>query len=134
MAVRPPLAWQPLLGLAGVQLLLCAWANGPAAYGLMTDELYYLDCADRLDWRYVDHPPLSIALLWLSRSLLGDSVMAVRALAMLATGGLLVLAGVLARELGGGPRAITRRRGSVAPIAAPGPASAAIVRREFVRP
>jgi len=44
------------------------------------DELYYLDCSKHLAWGYVDHPPLSIAILALVRSLLGESLFAVRLL------------------------------------------------------
>ena len=29
--------------------------------GIFRDELYYIACANRLAWGYVDHPPLSIA-------------------------------------------------------------------------
>jgi 4-amino-4-deoxy-L-arabinose transferase-like glycosyltransferase len=71
-------------------------------YPIFRDELYYLACADHLDWGYVDHPPLSVALLWLVRATLGDSVLALRLLPAV-TGGLLVLLGArIARELGGG--------------------------------
>jgi hypothetical protein len=34
-----------------------------AAVGDLRDELYYVACANRLAWGYVDHPPLSIGLL-----------------------------------------------------------------------
>ena len=32
-------------------------------YGIFVDEMYYVACARRLAWGYVDHPPLSIGLL-----------------------------------------------------------------------
>ena len=32
-------------------------------YGIFRDELYYLACSEHLSWGYVDHPPLSIAVL-----------------------------------------------------------------------
>src|SRR5258706_12150879 len=60
-------------------------------YGYFRDELYYIACSDHLDWGYVDHPPLSIAVLALTRRLLGDSLLAIRLPAALAgapTGGL----------------------------------------------
>lgn len=72
------------------------------AYGYFRDELYYLICSDRLDWGYVDHPPFSIAVLALSRSLLGDSVAALRVVPALAGAVTVYLAGQTARELGGG--------------------------------
>ncbi|HEX9740205.1 MAG TPA: hypothetical protein VGA29_05460, partial [Ignavibacteriaceae bacterium] len=46
------------------------------SYGIFRDELYYLACANRLDFGYVDQPPLSIWLLALWKFILGDSVFA----------------------------------------------------------
>jgi hypothetical protein len=71
-------------------------------YGYFRDELYYLACADRLAWGYVDHPPLSIAVLATTRALLGDSLLAIRLPVVLAEAAAVVLTGWLARELGGG--------------------------------
>lgn len=66
------------------------------------DELYYLACAKRLAWGYVDHPPLSIVILAGTRALLGDSLVAIRLPVILATGVAVVLVGVLTRAMGGG--------------------------------
>ena len=71
-------------------------------YGYFRDELYYLACADHLAWGYVDHPPLSIAILWLQRALFGDSLFALRALPALAGCLTILLTARLARDLGGG--------------------------------
>jgi len=97
-----PIAWAVLLGLAAAKLALHALSNGPLAWGYMTDELYFLDSVDRLQWGYVDHPPLSIALLRLWRDLAGSSLFAIRVPAALGGAAGLVLTGLLARELGGG--------------------------------
>jgi hypothetical protein len=86
--------------LAGAKLALHL-ATLPG-YGYFRDELYYLACARRLAWGYVDHPPLSIALLRVQTALLGDSVAAVHVLPALAGAACVLLAGLLARELGGG--------------------------------
>ena len=102
MPERPPVAWFLLLSLAASKLLVHGLSNGPLAYGLMTDELYYLDCAKRLAWGYVDHPPLSIALLRLSILLFGTSELAIRTFAVVGTTAALVLSGLMAREMGGG--------------------------------
>jgi Dolichyl-phosphate-mannose-protein mannosyltransferase len=83
-------------GVALLQLL----ANG--RYGLFRDEFYYLACTDHLDWGYVDHPPLSIAVLWLVRRLLGDSLPAIRLVPALLGAVLVLLGARLAAELGGG--------------------------------
>jgi hypothetical protein len=71
-------------------------------YGYFRDELYYIACSDHLDWGYVDQPPLSIAILALARWLLGDSLYAIRFPAALAGTATVVLAGLMARKLGGG--------------------------------
>jgi hypothetical protein len=70
-------------------------------YGYFIDELYYLACARRLAWGYVDHPPLSIFLLRGETAVLGTSVWAIRLLPALAGAALALLTGSLARRLGG---------------------------------
>jgi 4-amino-4-deoxy-L-arabinose transferase-like glycosyltransferase len=85
---------------AAVHFVLHLVTNG--RYGVFRDEFYYLACADHLDWGYVDHPPLSIVLLWAQRALLGESVWAIRLLPALAGVAVILLAARLARELGGG--------------------------------
>lgn len=70
-------------------------------YGIFRDEFYYLACAERLDWGYVDHPPLSIALLAAWTAMFGDTMAALRVPAMLAGAATVVLAGLLARDMGG---------------------------------
>jgi 4-amino-4-deoxy-L-arabinose transferase-like glycosyltransferase len=97
-----PIYWPLLLGLALATLGLHVLSSGPLAYGYMSDELYYLDSTARLAWGYVDHPPLSIAILKLVRAVLGDSLPALRLLPALAAAATVVLVGLLARELGGG--------------------------------
>ena len=83
-----------------VKLVLhLATSNG---YGYFRDELYYLACAARLDWGYVDHPPLSVALLALNRVLLGDSLPALRFLPAVAGAAVVFVTGLIARDLGGG--------------------------------
>ncbi len=71
-------------------------------YGYFRDELYYLACANRLALGYVDHPPLSVALLWLVRHLAGDSVTAIRLLPALAHATTVLVTGRIAVRLGGG--------------------------------
>jgi hypothetical protein len=71
-------------------------------YGYFRDELYYLACSDHLAWGYVDHPPLSIAILAVVRRLLGDSLHAIRLPAALVGSLLVLLSAAMARRLGGG--------------------------------
>src|SRR5882724_5086090 len=84
---------------SAVALLIHLLTNG--RYGYFRDELYYLACARHLDFGYVDQPPLSILLLRLSQLLLGDSLFAIRLLPALAGTAIVVLTGIIAREMGG---------------------------------
>lgn len=70
-------------------------------YGYFVDELYYLACSHHLDWGYVDQAPLIALITWLERTTLGDSLHALRFLPALAAGLRVLLAGSIARELGG---------------------------------
>lgn len=95
----PPLSSLVWLVVAGKLALHLACAGG---YGYFRDELYYLACARHLAWGYVDHPPLSVALLALVRSTLGESRLALRLVPALAGAALVYGAAHLARRMGGG--------------------------------
>ncbi|HTO91502.1 MAG TPA: glycosyltransferase family 39 protein [Candidatus Sulfotelmatobacter sp.] len=97
---RGPSATLLLALLALAKLAL----HAPAVtqYGYFRDELYYLACAHHLAWGYVDQPPLSIGVLALSTKLLGTSLVALRVVPALAGALTVVIAGLIARELGGG--------------------------------
>src|SRR5262245_22026072 len=95
-------AWAPLVLLGCLKFLL-HHALGDQ-YGYFRDELYFLDCARHLDWGYVDHAPM-IALWAKIALLLGGTLPSLRVLPGLAGPGLVVLAGLLAWRLGGGPHA-----------------------------
>ncbi|MFP3939341.1 MAG: ArnT family glycosyltransferase [Thermoanaerobaculia bacterium] len=81
--------------------------NAFGGYEIFRDELYYLACADHLAFGYVDQPPLSIWLLAGVRSVLGDSLFAIRLLPALAGAALVFVTGLITRELGGGRFAVT---------------------------
>jgi len=91
-----------LLLLGAARLLLHLGTNLYGAYGLFRDEYYYLACSQHLAWGYVDQPPLSIALVWLSRHLFGDSLFALRLLPSLCGALTVIWVGILTKELGGG--------------------------------
>jgi 4-amino-4-deoxy-L-arabinose transferase-like glycosyltransferase len=95
-----PIAWGLLLVPAVAQLLLHILTNG--RFGIFRDEYYYLACAARPAWGYVDQPPLSIWLLSAWKAVFGDSVHSIRVLPALCGSGLIVLAGAAAAQLGGG--------------------------------
>jgi hypothetical protein len=85
--------------LAAVAVALEMATNG--RYGYFRDELYYMATGDHLAWGYVDFAPLAALLMHISRALFGDSLHAIRLLPALAQGILIVLTGLIARELGG---------------------------------
>lgn len=70
-------------------------------YGIFRDELYYLACAEHLDWGYVHQPPLIALIAWTSRHAFGDSLLGLRLLPALAGAGLVWLTGKITREIGG---------------------------------
>ncbi len=106
-----------LLFIAFLKLTFHLAVNALSSYGYFRDEFYYLACSDRLDWGFVDHPPLSIAILTVSRAVLGDSLIALRFLPAIAGAVTVYLAGLMARELGGGNFA--RILAAIAVFAAP---------------
>ena len=95
-----PLAWGIVLIPAVVQFLLHVATNGN--YGIFRDEYYYLACADRLAWGYVDQPPLSIWILAAWKAVFGESIHSIRLLPALSGSALIVLTGAVAARLGGG--------------------------------
>jgi hypothetical protein len=71
-------------------------------YGYFRDELYYIAVSERLDLGCVDFPPFVALVVAFARATLGDSLLALRLLPALAGAASVVLAGLMARELGGG--------------------------------
>jgi hypothetical protein len=70
-------------------------------YGIFRDELYYLACAEHLDWGYVDQPPLIAVITWVARHVFGESLLGLRLLPAIAGGALVILTAKIAQELGG---------------------------------
>ena len=87
-------------GLALLTLLLHLATN--SHYGYHGDELYFIACGEHLDWGYVDHAPLIAVWAKLSRTLLGDSLFAIRLAPALAGALTVWLTGAMARRMGGG--------------------------------
>src|SRR5580693_225725 len=76
-----------LLPLAAGGLILClaafkflAGLYSAPHYSYFRDELYYLACSRHLNWGYVDQPPLIALIAWIVRSVIGDSLPAIRML------------------------------------------------------
>jgi hypothetical protein len=72
------------------------------SYGFFIDEVYFLSCARRPAFGYIDQPPLSLALLTAVQWLFGDNVYAVRFLPALSMAGTVFLTGLITKRIGGG--------------------------------
>ncbi len=93
----------PIVALALAAVAVHLVTNlGLGGYGYFRDELYYIACSHHLAFGYVDHPSLSIILLWIELHLFGDSMFALRLFPALAHGAQVIVAAMLAREMGGG--------------------------------
>jgi len=68
-------------------------------YGFHQDEMVVLDNANNLDWGFVEYPPLTPFLARIEITLFGLSLVSARTLAALAHSIVLVLTGLMAREL-----------------------------------
>ncbi|MGH3106334.1 MAG: glycosyltransferase family 39 protein, partial [Rubrobacteraceae bacterium] len=71
-------------------------------YGYFRDELYYVAAGEHLGLGYVDFPPFVAVVAAATRALFGDSLPALHVFPALAGAVVVVLAGLIARELGGG--------------------------------
>jgi hypothetical protein len=89
-----------LASLALVKLLVHVLTA--RSYGYFRDELYYMAASERLAFGYVDFPPFVALVTAFARATMGDSLLALRLLPALAGTTVVVLAGLMARELGGG--------------------------------
>jgi 4-amino-4-deoxy-L-arabinose transferase-like glycosyltransferase len=91
-----------LVLLAIVRVVLHTATNGQ--YGFHRDELQTLDDARHLDWGFVVYPPVVPLLARLELVLFGTSLVGFRLLAAVAVSAAMVIAGLIAKELGGGRR------------------------------
>ena len=88
-------------------------------YEYFLDELYYLACAKRLAFGYIDHPPLAPLILRFQTAIFGDSVLSLRLLPALAASATVLVTGWMTHRLGGGrlAQAIAALSFIVAPVA-----------------
>jgi hypothetical protein len=111
---------KPAWGLIGGAALLQAGLHAASIgrYGIFRDELYYLSCASRPAFGYVDQPAFSILFLAAWRAVFGDSPAALMVPPALCGAAVVVLTGLLARRFGGGPAAqgLGATTAAVAPI------------------
>jgi hypothetical protein len=93
----------PAVGIvAAVKLLVHLVTTGRWGYEYFVDELYFDACARHLAWGYIDMPPFHPAVTSAVRAVLGDSLFAIRLFPAIAGAALVLLSGLLARDLGGG--------------------------------
>ncbi|MGA9775084.1 MAG: glycosyltransferase family 39 protein [Candidatus Dormiibacterota bacterium] len=86
-----------LLGLCGLATHLLVADN----FGYFRDELYYIAAGRHLSLGYVDFPILIALFAWLLDRVAGDSLVAIHVVPALANCALIVVTGLIARELGG---------------------------------
>lgn len=89
-----------LLGIAGSVVLLHVLTNG--RYGFHRDELQTLSDALHMDWGFVAYPPLTPFVERISMVLFGRWLIGLRLFSVLAQAIVIIVTGLMARELGGG--------------------------------
>jgi hypothetical protein len=99
---RPAFAASLVLLQAALKLALHVAVNLRTPYGLHRDELLYLGMGRHLRLWGMDFPPAIAIVAEVSRTLLGDSLTAIRFFPAVFGSAVLVLAALIARELGGG--------------------------------
>ncbi|MET9225530.1 glycosyltransferase family 39 protein [Lentzea sp. NPDC003310] len=99
--VAVPAVRRPALAAAGGAMTLLLLVLAPR-HGYYLDELYFRVAGRHLDWGYEDQPPLVAVLAAAQTALFGDTVTALRVVPALLAGIGVVVAGLIAREMGGG--------------------------------
>jgi 4-amino-4-deoxy-L-arabinose transferase-like glycosyltransferase len=89
-----------LLAIAGVSFVAHLLVAGN--YGYFRDELYYIAAGRHPAFGYVDFPPMIAVLGGILNFLTGDNLVAIHVVSALAAAALIVVTGLMARELGGG--------------------------------
>jgi len=88
-----------LILVAAARLAFHVATNGQ--YGFHRDELQTLDDARHLDWGFVAYPPITPLIGRLELMLFGTSLVGFRLLSAMAVSVIMVLTGLMAKELGG---------------------------------
>ncbi|WP_253767874.1 glycosyltransferase family 39 protein [Goodfellowiella coeruleoviolacea] len=99
----PALRTRPVLAVTAAFTALLALTAG--RYGYYMDELYFRVAGNHPAFGYVDQPPLAPLLARAQIALFGDTVFAIRVVPTLLAAVSVVVAALVARELGGGGRA-----------------------------
>jgi hypothetical protein len=91
-----------LVLLAMLRVVLHCLSNGQ--YGYHRDELQTLDDAHHMDWGFVAYPPFTPLIGRMELALFGTSLIGFRFFAAVAVSAVMVLAGLITQEFGGGRR------------------------------
>src|SRR3954468_23754089 len=102
-AERPPVGWRWLGVLAGGYAIVLIALS--ARYGYHRDELYFIAIGGHPAFGYVDQPPLIPMLAHALDSISGHSLVVLRLPSALAGALVVLVTGLIARELGANPRA-----------------------------
>jgi hypothetical protein len=89
-----------LFGIAGAIALIHVLTN--SRYGFHRDELQTLSDALHLDWGFVAYPPFTPFVERISLEIFGLSLVGLRLASVIAAAAVIVVSGLMARELGGG--------------------------------
>ena len=105
--VQSPRWWMrspgaPILLIVGVKVALTLLTDN--RYGYHRDELYYRVAANHLAFGYVDFPPVTPLVARLAQAAFGSSLVGLRAPALAAGVGVVLLTAGMAKELGGDAR------------------------------
>ncbi len=95
-----------ILTISTLNILVYLVTTAFFSYGIFRDELYYLACANRPAFGYVDHPPLSIWILAVWKFLFGDSMFVIRIVPAIITSVSVFMIGLFTLRLGGGKIAV----------------------------
>lgn len=87
-------------------------------YGFHRDELDFIMNARQLDWGYVSYPPVTPFFARIGLILFGESLRGLRVLPAIAQGIAMILAGLMARDMGGkrNPQILTAFAVFIAPV------------------
>jgi Dolichyl-phosphate-mannose-protein mannosyltransferase len=88
--------------IAFANFLLVYLSSFVKGYGYFIDEFYYIACASRPAFGYVDHPPLAPLILTAFQFVFGNSILSIRILPDLAESASIFFTGILVKEMGGG--------------------------------
>jgi hypothetical protein len=95
-----------ILSISIFNLLIYIFTLYFTSYGIFRDELYYIACANRPAFGYVDQPPLSIWILAVWKFFLGDSLFVMRLLPAFISSITIFILGLFTFRLGGGKSAV----------------------------